>query len=68
MTFTRQCNIACEGIAKLSEMNPAARAERTGPRAGGGDAFLRLPPSLFFGVPTPATSRHAFNLKGNEQR
>jgi len=36
--------------------------------AKGGDAFLRLPPSLFFGVPTAATPRPAFNLKGNEQR
>jgi hypothetical protein len=36
--------------------------------AEGGDAFLRSPPSLFFGVPTTATPRYAFNLKGNEQR
>ena len=48
MTFTRQCNIACEGIAELPEMNPAARAERSGHAAGersighgdGGDGLL----------------------------
>ena len=48
MTLTRQCNIACEGIAELAKMNPAARAERSGHAAGersighsdGGDGLL----------------------------